>query len=193
MRILIISSPRAGSTRLIRALNKVCNIRTYEEPFNKHWGSHYKDVYKFDPDCGVKVMSYEKAKNYDKTSVQFLSEFSKLFKHTILLDRLNYQDQLESYAFARQRRYDKGWQEAYIYDEDVDLGREDYFLTLQKENVQLISENINSDIVFYENLYSNNKEILKKELEKVNLDLDLDKLIVELNPSNKLRRNQIFI
>lgn len=193
MRILIISSPRAGSTSLIRAIRKICNIKTYEEPFNKHWGSHYKDEYKFDSDCAVKVMSYEKAKNSNKTSVQFLSEFSKSFKHTIILDRLNYEEQLESYAFARQRRYDSGWQTPYIYDDSVDLGREDYFLTLQKENLKLISENINTDIIFYENLYSNNLEVLNKELEKVNLDIDTNKLIKELSPIHKLRREQIFI
>lgn len=193
MRVLIISSPRAGSTSLIRALGKVCNITTYEEPFNKHWGSHYKDKYEFDTNCVVKVMSYEKAKNSNKTSVQFLTEFSKSFDHVILLDRLNYQEQLESYAFARQRRYDGGWQEPYIYDGDIDLGREDYFLTLQKENVQLISENINSDILFYENLYSENIEIVKKELEKANLILNTNRLIKELSPIHKLRRKQIFI
>ena len=193
MRILIISSPRAGSTSLIRALGKVCNIKTYEEPFNKHWGSHYKNKYKFDPDCAVKVMSYEKAKNSDKTSVQFLSEFSKSFKHTVILDRLNYKEQLESYAFARQRRYDSGWQTPYVYDNSVDLGREDYFLTLQKENLKLISENINSDIVYYENLYSDNAETLKKELKKANLNLDIDRLMTELSPIHKLRRKQIFI
>ena len=193
MRILIISSPRAGSTSLIRALGKVCNIKTYEEPFNKHWGSHYKDKYKFDSNCAVKVMSYEKAKNSNKTSVQFLTEFSKSFDHVILLDRLNYQEQLESFAFARQKRYDSGWQEPYIYDQSVDTLKEDYFLTLLKENIQQISENINSDILFYENLYADNIEIVKKELEKANIILNTNRLIKELNPINKLRREQIFI
>ena len=191
MKILVISSPRAGSTVLTDVLGKIFNLKRYHEPFNKHWGSHYKKSYEFDKNCIVKVMSYEKEMNTNKTSVEFLCDFSNQFDHVILLDRLDYQKQLESYAFMRQIRYHGNWQSPYVFDDTVDLLREDYYLTLQKENIKLISKKIKSEILFYENIYSNNREKIFEEFKKVNIILPDNILSTLLNTNYKLRRESI--
>jgi hypothetical protein len=193
MKILIISSPRAGSTVLTEVLGKIFNLKKYQEPFNKHWGSHYKKNYEFSKNCIVKVMAYEKEIDTKKTSVEFLSEFSKQFDTVILLDRLDYQKQLESYTFMRQIRYDGEWQSSYVFDDKVDLLREDYYLTLQKENIKLISKRIKSEILFYENIYSNNIKKIFKEFKKVNISLPDNILDTLLNTKYKLRRETKII
>jgi hypothetical protein len=191
VKILIISSPRAGSTVLTEVLGKIFNLKKYHEPFNKHWGSHYKKNYEFSKNCIVKVMAYEKEIDTNKTSVEFLSEFSKQFDTVILLDRLDYKKQLESYTFMRQIRYDGDWQSSYVFDDKVDLLREDYYLTLQKENIELISKKIKSEILFYENIYSNNREKIFKEFKKVNISLPENILDTLLNTKYKLRKESI--
>lgn len=191
MKILIISSPRAGSSALTEALGKLFNLKRYHEPFNKHWGTHYKKDYNFGKNCIVKVMSYEKEMDTTKTSVEFLSDFSNEFDHTILLDRIDYQKQLESYSFMRQKRYDGDWQAPYVFDNGVDLLREDYYLTLQKENIKLISKKIKSEILFYENIYSNNHEKILQEFKKVNISLPDNILDTMLNTKYKLRKESI--
>lgn len=186
-KLLIISAPRAGSTTLTNALGDFFEVETFHEPFNKHWGSHYKENYKFSSNCIVKVMSYEKEMMTSETSVEFLSRFSNNFEYTILLDRSNFKNQLESYSYMRQIRYDGDWQSHYVFDESVDILRDEYYLRLQKDNIKLISKNIKSEILYYENIYSNDEKTVIKEFNKINLDIDYNYLTKWLDSKNKLR------
>ena len=192
MKILIISSPRCGSTKLTESLAKVFDLKQYHEPYNKFWGSKYfkKDWNFFEDNCIVKLMSYEKGPEYQGTSLEFLLELSNQFDKVIFLDRKNFQAQLESYSFMRQHRYSGDWQSPYIYNKNTDLNVDNYYLSVLKDNVNYLANQLDKKITYYEDIYSDNPELVESTLIKSDIIVKYKDLLPYISTKNKLRLSE---
>jgi hypothetical protein len=192
MRVLIIASPRSGSTTLTRAISTALNLKEYMEPYNKFWGSKYfkKNADFFEKDCIVKSIAYEKSPGYKGSALEFLSEFANQFDKVVLLDRRDFQLQLESYSYMRQHRYDGDWQAKYIFNESTDLNVDNYYLSLLKDNISFLAKQLNKPITYYEDIYSNNIELVEKRLKQTGLELTYEQLLPYIGKGYKLRVNK---
>lgn len=189
MRILILTSPRCGSSALTRALSKALNYKEYQEPYNKFWGSKYykKDADIFEDNCVVKLIAYEKSPGYEGSTLSFLLEFIKQFDRVIFLDRKDFTAQLESYSFMRQHRYNGDWQARYIYKEDTKLDVDNYYLSLLKDIVLFLSNQSKKSITYYEDIFSNNPELVESTLEKSGINIKYEDLRPYIDSKYKLR------
>jgi len=189
VKILIISSPRCGSSRLTESLAKALGLKQYHEPYNKFWGSKYfkKDWDFFEDNCIVKLMSYEKGPTFEGTTLEFLLQLSNQFDKVIFLDRKDFQAQLESYSFMRQHRYSGDWQAPYIYNKNTDLNVDNYYLSVLKDNVKYLANQMGKNITYYEDIYSDDAELVESILRESDINVKYEDLLPHIHTKNKLR------
>lgn len=128
---------------------------------------------------------------------------SKLFDKVILLDRRNEDEHLESFFNLinkieirnKKGRHHAAWGfESWYGDEITEKVKntliENGFkelLLLLKKSIKNISEKNNIPITYYEDLYSANKDIRTKEIEKLELGLNTNLILKHTHPKHKLR------
>lgn len=189
MKILIISSPRCGSSALTKALSRAFNYAEYQEPYNKFWGSKYhkKGAEVFEDNCVVKLIAYEKSPGYKGSTIHFLLDFVKKFDKVIFLDRKDFKAQLESYSFMRQYRYNGDWQARYIYKKSTNLDIDNYYLSLLKDIVLFLSNQSNKTVTYYEDIFSDNAELVESTLAKSGIKVKYEDLRPYISSKYKLR------
>jgi hypothetical protein len=152
MKILIIATPRTGSSTLAHRLGVYLNLKTYFEPFNFLKPLIDRELQPdYVPDnCVVKCIVDQIPK--DVKNDAFYQDYSKKFDKVILLARKNITEQIESYNwFCNQGRLQKN--QPYVYTKQPDYSiHEEYIIRVDKMLKALQLEQ-GVRITYYEDIY----------------------------------------
>ena len=194
MKIILISTPRSGSTSLMMGLSESLGLKYYFQPFNHlAWKGIPQSIEYHN--CIVKTMIDEIP---DKLAdcVKFYIDFCKKFDKVILLSRKDLISCAESlgYNLKHYNNYDKSdyWHKEYFYNNrEIDI--DSHVNYLKKINDKLIefSEEINLPIDYYEEIFSGDMNSIEYFTKKHNLICDVDILRNHINPINKLRKGNV--
>jgi len=199
MKILIVGTPRSGTTSLIRGLGKTKNYRRYGEPWNKHIKERYPYPYSFHSNCIVKTLiedlpaKFDDLKNltFNEKLLKFYSEVKLDFDRIILLGRKDLNELIRSYTYFREKEllHKVNWHDSYTLLDSVKLPVKKYEEEIYRmdNRLKILSEILNIKIDWYEDLYSGDINNVKRFLTKHDIDLDIEKFYEYLNPKNRQR------
>lgn len=187
MKILILSTPRSGSTNLGKALGEVLNLKYIHEPFHiirlrNNAFNYPKFINNFQV---VKSLIYQKP----KYTSDFYTDISTRFDRIILLSRENCEESAKSLHFARKST---NWDYPYTLSEKVNFNNEYHQQISYQTQLKEFSNLFNYPVTWYEKLYSGDKDVFSSEVSKWNIDFDIDLLFSYFNPLNRLRRGKII-
>lgn len=192
MRILIIGTARSGTTTLTTAIGSVMSLNQIMEPFNP--GVPYNLYNPIQKNIILKTL-IQHHETFDD-----LVELSKTFDKTILLSRRDKIASWESYCNGVDRRqklkerngYYDGfhlWHQPYVHNpESLDEKSKDVVIGIMNSIVDL-SEYMGLPIVWYEDLYSTNKDLAEKTFNDLGLDIKYDDVYTYMNPTKKYRKD----
>jgi hypothetical protein len=188
MKILIISVPRSGSNTLLKTISSMLKLKKIVEPFNEVLWKNVK--YDIIPENNVVVKSLI-AINVNNP-IEFFKKYSKLFDKTILLSRKNTQETVESYSFQalQTKPGPNRWHKKYIYTQNGDIGRWKNWMIKTKNNLEILSNELNIEIDWYEDLYCGDEEKIVNFLNKHEITVDIPEFSEYLNPKHKLRQGK---
>lgn len=191
MRVLILGTPRSGSTSLVRLVNSHINLPNYKmviEPFNN-------SLY-FDGNNTIEtLLQYENilVKNlfligndeYPKDSFidvfEYLNWCYTYFDKIIVLDRRNRIAQSESFVINETMWREKGigWHTKKIYDLDrIDKSYLETMIDRYTKSSKILNDiayTNNFPIFYYEDIFLNhNMKVVKKLFEYLGMDLDVE-------------------
>lgn len=160
MKVLIVSKPRMGSTVLASNLSKLYKLDIHNEPSTR-------DKYVFEKDnCLIKIVVGNSPTWESTKRIIFKPTYDK-----VILLRRNEDDCKISMTHLKHTRPDsKGpWHDGYrlIPNLEVDKWLDDFYDNGEKIYQEIIGMNINHIELTYENLYNEDRDIRKKELDKV--------------------------
>ena len=194
MKILIIGAPRSGTTSLMKGIGKQ-GFKKYQEPWNKLKSNH--PDYKLIPEGKIvyKTISRQVPRYLDLTPLDFYLELVKSFDRIVLLNRLNIEEHLISiknlsYRSSIKESKQVKWSEKEI-PSSFKWSREETLesIRIYTEVLDAISAKTSIPITYYENLYSVDREVARKEIQKLDLDLNIDELLKSLDPKYKYKQN----
>lgn len=174
MKILIIASPRSGSTTLVNALGKVLKLKVYREPFLEEYiGDPYIDS---EPHIIKTMVKYLYRSNLN---------FSD-FDHILYLSRKNIRE--AAISFDYQLSHFKGkpllWHTPY-YLEDAEPSNES--LNLMKDSYKKIKK-MADFYVDYDELYGTDKHKVYEIIKKWGFEDKADEIYKEIKSVHKYRR-----
>ena len=188
MKILIIATPRSGSTKLLYTLANILKYNISLEPFNNEYANTTLDDFQNQLNDNMVVKSLFLHYPSDTNNrFDFYKDFIKNFDRVIVLTRQDIMKCYESWNHCMINCKDNRWHNKYIYKETE--FNEEYYNTIKEYISQIISfANINKlNITYYEDLYSGNSNITKPIVDSWNLDISYDSIKDEINPKNKYR------
>lgn len=157
MKILLITLPRTGSTSLLKKISEEKNLRPISEPFNTLVENYnqYKNINWGEVD-NVCVKTH-----INHMDLLFYISFIKLFDEVILLSRKDLRLCAESLSYAN---YFKNFSEKYVWVNTPNLEENIKLVTKFNEDLKKLSKLINTDILYYEDLFDiNSKNKLRKD------------------------------
>ena len=174
MKILIIATPRSGSTTLTHTLGKLYDIRVYREPFRKE----YKGI-KYNPeqDHVLKVM----VDQIDTSTFNF-----SIFDYIIYLTRKNLIEASQSFDYQLEHNLNNpsAWYQPYILNKSSKPTSSYSFLKKNSDKIKKIA----NFTVYYEELYSRDKKLVLNIFNKIGLSKNFDTFFSLLNSSERYRR-----
>ena len=202
MKILIISPPRCGSTSLLRSISKLSDYDMILEPYmgNDPLSSRAKEKipYPFDvPDNFiVKMITNQLPKKfvYTETSNTFFNFITSIYKDydmVILLSRRNEKEHFESYVNLRIRNKNKDNPFQPWFFEDIENKLSTVLLneiTLYRTIINMISTKLSIPMIYYEDLYGEDRNKSLEIIKSWKLDIDNGKLNEILNPKFRYRQ-----
>lgn len=192
MKILIIATPRSGSTALTNALAKLLKCRKYHEPYNYMHPSLASQRYPEElPDpVVVKTIFIQLPKHLEKgitNSINFYQKEIKKFDRVILLSRKDIKAAYESFNYRAKSDPLGSWHSPYSYIEtEFDKKLFNDYLKWTSSLIKFGEDN-NLDVTWYEDLYSNNIEILQGIVDNLKLGFNAEQFQTELNYTPKYR------
>jgi len=156
-------------------------------------------------DVVIKTQSFQKPEHFPGTSVEFMEKLAERFNkdRIIILCRKDYDEHIISYTNLRYKVYMHGywtglagkpWKFTDIPQEYLNNKEEQSiihrYVTEQRELIFNISDKLNIDISWYEDLYGNDREVSLDLIKSWNLDIDVDKVNEDLHPRHKLDKTQ---
>ena len=192
-RILIIGTHRSGTSNLGKALSTILGINFLGEPWNQNINSVQlgPGIEPFPFPNSIKSYSIVKTLvqhlplDWAGNHMEFHKELTKQFDNVILLTRQNVRDMAVSYAKAKETGH---WHSEYTIN---NFDKLDLMLDVHQWCYQLIlkvAKTLNVPITWYELLYSGDKVLFNKEVDKWNIDIDRNLLFKHFNPKNKYRK-----
>ena len=179
MKVLIVASPRSGSTNLTQAISEILKLKKVYEPFNPNTN---KDPFLFPDNSITKIIAYDKP-------IEFYLDYISNFDRVIYLTRDNIEKAYESYIHAYVQHSNKSWHKKYIYNESLERDELRYnFVDTCSNIVKEVAKLNKKSYLIYEELYSKDFNIYNKAIDKVDFDIDRNYLRVLLDPKNKLRQ-----
>jgi hypothetical protein len=182
MNILIISSPRCGSTSLQKSISNSYNLKIIYEPYSP-WGAQWKN-YKHE-NVVVKTMFHQidnvsvklgnLPQSYFDKCYEFYCDLIPKFNDVILLGRENIKELAESLSNLYNGSSDNV---KYVYELDGDINPIINQLILENTYLKKLSNNFNIPLDTYESIYYGDG--LKNK--QIRLDYDI------LNTKHKLRQ-----
>jgi len=189
MRILIISTPRSGSTVLTNSISKLLNCVGYHEPYNpKHPVSDVSKFIKNLPNnVVVKTMIHHVP--FDEVgSIDFYKNEINHYDKVILLSRKNILSSYESYNHNINENFNGNWHQPYHYKErEFDLNLYNSYLKWTSTLIDF-SLDTNLPITWYENLYNADITITKDIISNWNISDRIDTILPNFNIRNKYRK-----
>lgn len=191
MRILIIGTPRSGTTTLMNAIAYGLNYRPLNEPFNPRL--EHNEYSEEMTNIVLKTLSHH-------LTFEGLDRLSKTFDKIILLSRKNRIEVWESECNAISRKNDiierngfydgfKLWHESYVHNpKSIDPTLIDR-IDLKMDNLVNYSYHTGKPIVWYEDLYSKDYNVAKTTFESLDLGLTYDEVFLYINPDKKYRKD----
>lgn len=204
MRILIIGTPRSGTSTLMRALSSSTGYKQYIEPWNPTIKQEMLPYpYDWNDNIVVKTIVWDIPENYcqyDSSSV-FYKELVKDFDRVIMIGRKSREDLL--YSFAYQRNLDELHQYnrppgSWLFPYHLDLRKID--LDSHKKEVERVcdsllevSEYLNIPITWYEDLYCDDTNYINQFLDNLNIDLNRQEFFDWVHTSNRQRKSIVSL
>lgn len=171
MRVIIVCTPRSGSSTLLSSLGKVLSLTTYFEPWNKLYTGQKVDF---------------KSSHLVKTVVSELPDLSILdnYDTIIYLTRKDILEASQSFQYAYDNSVYSDWHNSYfLKPSNVKPKAYDH---LKKMTERIMLED---NVVYYEDLYSKNKTTVKKIFEDWGFDKNLATTFYkELNKKSRYRK-----
>ena len=203
MKLLILSSGRAGSTSLQKGLcNSIENTKPHFEPFNlkrpdainsndklkKHIininNLSKKSIYI------EKNLIHQPNDIYPNSIIDFYLNYILYFDKVILLVRKDVNEIANSYSNAN---LNNNWHYFYKPVKNIPSDIKKRYLYDAKNFNNLLytlSDITKIPIIYYENLFSGNKNYIKNFLKLFDIRVDdFDKFYTYLNPKNRYKRN----
>ena len=200
MKILIISSPRAGSSSLIYSITELSNYESIYEPYINQLSERTDEripyPYVVPDNCVVKMLSYQVPKKYGNKD-DFLGYIASVYKdydRVILLNRKNEKEHFESLVNLQIRNKNRKDVFAPWYYSDIkkDLHLFDTKLYIRyRKVIDEISTELSIPIIYYEDLYGSDRNKSLKILKTLDLDLDVSLLNEKLHPKFKYRQERL--
>ena len=195
MKILIISSGRAGSNSLSRGLqSSLNNHKLVIEPFNNYYFKNNINPSKYDlsePNLIVKTLSFHGPTNLfhyidinliQKQTIDFLLEYSSNFSKIILLGRKNKIQTAKSWQkLFTSQFYNKSPLSSLPYSDFLS------HVSYSELILEIISNIKNIPITYYEDIFNGNKNNINTFLNSYKLILDNNNLHNFLNPKGKYK------
>ena len=190
MKILIIAIPRSGSNTLLKSMSSTLKLKKIDEPFNENLWENVK--YDIIPENNVVVKSLISIVVPNQTTINFYKEYSKLFDKIIILSRKNTQEAAESYAFQMwtPTNIPNKWHQKYNYNQPGDIDKWVEFMIKTKNNLETLSNELNIEIDWYEDLYCGDEKKIVNFLNKHKITVDIPEFSEYLNPKHKLRQGK---
>ena len=193
MNILIIHSPRSGSTNLMKALGKGLNLKISNEPW-MGWYDCNVDYKKIENDIIVKTSPIDKPNDYTGTHISFLKYLVTKFDKVILLSRKNKENQLDSFTFGEE--YSNGnWHVNYNLDSVDKVEFKKYkkkwnrYLASINDFIIFLSTELGIDITYYEDLYYGDSDDIEYFISKNNLStINSEEFKKQLSKKYKYRK-----
>ena len=189
MKILILASPRSGSTILNRALSKILKLFPYGEPFN--YGlqrQNFKYPFELRKKSVVKSLVFQVPEGYDNSKGDFYDFYKDNFDRVILLTRKDIQKTYESYSYNTYHYPNGNWPFKYWYEE-VPFSYKLYNSVVRNHN-KILDYGLkwNVPVTYYEDLYSGIKPQVLKCINSWDLDISFNDLFFYTTPANKYRK-----
>lgn len=205
MKILILGTSRSGTTSLARGIENQSYF-TFYEPFNQNmfddrdWRYPITDFNKYEKVC-VKTLCLQTPLDINIDSFSFYKSFVKDFDKIILLDRKNINEHKQSFLHLYYRlenkesvnlKWDKNTVTKKFKNKFISENRYQE-LTLQKTEIKKISDFLDNEITYYEDLYGADREKSLKLIMSWKLDIDNKILNEYLHPKFKLKQENKII
>jgi len=173
MKIAIIHIPRCGSTSLATALGNALDLRVFYEPFKPNANTL---PYDFNIDHVLKTMVF----HIDPDTFNF-----KGYDKVIYLTRRNLIEASQSWDYQMQNNRGnwKGWNTPYTLEKSEIPGNGYEFLKHSDYQVKEIADKV----VYYEDIYSKDRDRVFKVFENLNITENFDKLFSLLTSKNRYR------
>lgn len=201
MKILIIGIPRTGSTSL---WSNIINLgySGLNEPYRRYNLNYLKHPYPLDilknEKIVVKHLTHDMPrKKYigNMSDIEVCKDMSEQFDKTIILDRRNSQEMLESYIgfyynYENNKDVHSTWEFSNIPKEYVNefiLDNKHKMIYDFKTKIQTLSALLSIPITYYEDLYGEDRELSLNIIKSWKLDLDEERLNDALHPINRYR------
>jgi hypothetical protein len=194
MKILIIATPRSGSTTLINIVAKMLGYIKYYEPYNYwHPGLASQNYPKVLPkDVVVKTMYSQIPLDLDIESKEFYLQEIKKFDKIILLSRLDIKASYESFNYRLKFTPKGNWHTKYTYNEtERNIDVYSSFLTWTNDLIEF-SKEISTPVTWYEDIYDVNDRKVVEDWD-LNLDIDIFYKYINLRPRYRKIDKTIFI
>ena len=192
MKILLLANARTGSTVLYTALSEIFGLKKYGEPFNygmrKKAGTLIKKFpFALQENSIVKTLTRQIPYEYTDNEINFYDHWKRSFDKVILLGRKNLTDIYESQDYYE--KVDKHWHQRYYYHNPLTFNRVLWKeLTNSYNYLQWYSRKTHIPITWYEDLYSGDKDKIKKCIDQWDIDVNIDHLFEYVNPKKRYRQ-----
>ena len=150
MKILVLSSIRCGGEYFTKKLSETYGLTHIHEP---------SEIINFGNDVCVKIHLH------GLISADDMVEYSRLYDYVFLLDRKNKKDQIKSayimYNITNHRTSNWIWKDEYlnINNQDADMIYLENYISLIHNKLVKISNSLNKEIIYYEELYHNTDSV----------------------------------
>lgn len=163
MKILIVATPRSGSSELASRLKRYLQLDIYQEPFN-YKGN--RKPYNFEDNSIVKCIIDQVPEGEDKNNpIPFYRQYVTNFDKVILLRRENLQQQIESWNwFFYHSKNNLPVNEFYEYKRRPGYEQDRTYILLCDEWLKRLSGMIKVPYMSYENLYRLDGEKLRQNV-----------------------------
>jgi len=189
MKILIIATPRSGSSVLTNSISRMLEYIQYHEPYNFGQPSIASKNFPIELPKNVVVKTIINQLPIGKTDyIKFYIEDAKKYDKVILLSRKDIFSSYESLNHNLVTDPNGNWHQPYTYHEN------DFNLSAFKECIHctnlLIEYSLttNIPITWYEDLYNINESQTKEIINSWDLGGDVNKILSNFNIGKKYRK-----
>ena len=165
MRILIIATPRTGSTELAFRLSRIFRMKVIMEPFIDMNPFNYKhpsfmEHHSLPDECVVKSLvgqiPYRKRVNMNNEDLIHISKdfyeiYSKNFDKVILLGRHDLVAQAESWNWFTNKN---GSNEPYVYTKQPNYDENRKYILSRNRILRQLAKHLDLPITYYEDIYN---------------------------------------